>query len=141
VTPNALEKLYSLVARTKPHTDSKIIAVFGACGDRDRGKRPLMGEIVASYADVIILTNEDPYYENPQRIINEIAKGIRGKKSGEDYFHIMDRKDAFVQALRIAREGDVIVITGKGAEETMAIKETRLPWNDKRVMLDVLGWK
>lgn len=141
VTPNALEKLYSLIVQTKPHVDSKIIAVFGACGDRDRGKRPLMGEIVSSYADVIILTNEDPYYENPQRIVNEIAKGVNGKKRGENYFHIMNRRDAFVRALKVAREGDVIVITGKGAEETMAIKETRLPWNDKRVMQELLGGK
>jgi len=139
VTPNALEKLYELVSEMKPRTTSKIIAVLGACGDRDRGKRPIMGEIVSSYADVIILTNEDPYYENPHRIINEIAKGIIGKKRGKNYFHIMNRRQAIMKALKLAQEGDVVVITGKGAEESMAIGKQRIAWNDKRTVMEVLS--
>lgn len=139
VTPNALEKLYSLVSRMKPKPESKIIAVLGACGDRDRGKRPIMGEIVASYADIVILTNEDPYYEDPDRIVDEIAKGVVGKIENESYFRIMDRRQAIRKALDTAREGDIVVVTGKGAEETMAVAEKRIPWNDRRVIEELLG--
>lgn len=138
VTPNALEKLYSLVSTMKPRKTSKIIAVFGACGERDRGKRPIMGAIVSSYADVVILTNEDPYDEKPQRIVNEIAKGVTGKKRGMNWFHIMNRRKAIAKALKLAREGDIMVITGKGAEETMAVGKQRIAWNDKCVIEEVL---
>ncbi|MDD5083831.1 MAG: UDP-N-acetylmuramoyl-L-alanyl-D-glutamate--2,6-diaminopimelate ligase [Candidatus Moranbacteria bacterium] len=139
VTPNALEKLYSLVSTMRPRKTSQIIAVLGACGERDRGKRPIMGEIVSSYADIVILTNEDPYHESPQRIISEIARGVTGKKRGKNYFYILNRKKAIAKALKLAQESDIIVITGKGAEETMAIGEERIPWNDKRVVEELLN--
>lgn len=138
VTPNALEQLYGLVAKMKPNADAKIIAVFGACGDRDRGKRPLMGEIVSSSADTIILTNEDPYTENPDRIVREIKKGIANKTPRENLFTIMDRRKAIAKAIHLAAPGDIVVITGKGAEEVMAIGERRIPWNDKRVIREIL---
>lgn len=139
VTPNALEKLYELVTKMKPRKESKIIAVLGACGERDRGKRPIMGEIVSSYADIVILTNEDPYHENPQRIVNEIAKGVKGKKRGRDCFHIMNRREAIAKALKLAQAGDIVVVTGKGAEESMAVGDRRIPWNDKKVIKELLG--
>jgi UDP-N-acetylmuramyl-tripeptide synthetase len=141
VTPNALGKLYGLVSQMKPRKDSKIIAVFGACGERDRGKRPIMGGIVSSYADIIILTNEDPYFENPHRILREIDKGVMGKKRGKNYFHIMNRRKAIAKALKIAEAGDIVVVTGKGAETTIAIGKERLPWNDKQVILELLAAK
>ena len=138
VTPHALEALYGLVAKMKSSKESKIIAVFGACGDRDRGKRPIMGEIVSSYADIVILTNEDPYTENPSRIVREIKHGISNKIPRETIFVIMDRRKAIGKALRLANPGDVVVVTGKGAEETMAIGKKRIPWNDQRVILEEL---
>lgn len=138
VTPDSLEKLYELVLRLKAKPEAKIIAVFGACGDRDRGKRPLMGEIVASHADVVILTNEDPYHEDPKRIVREIAKGIKGKRLGVNYFRLLNRRHAIQKALRLARAGDIIVVTGKGAEETMAIGDKRVPWNDRKVIEELL---
>lgn len=139
VTPNALEKLYSLVSEMKPKGTSKVIAVLGACGDRDRGKRPIMGKIVSEHADVVILTNEDPYYEDPERILDEIAQGIVGRNENQDYFRIMDRREAIGKALKLAQEGDIVVITGKGAEESMAIAQKRIPWNDKCVILELLA--
>lgn len=139
VTPDSLEKLYGLVSGMRPDPQAKIIAVFGACGERDRGKRPLMGEIVASYADTVILTNEDPYHEDPKRIVREIAKGIKGKSLGTNYFRIMDRRQAIRKALRLAQSGDIVVVTGKGAEETMALGDRRLPWNDSRVIEELLA--
>ncbi|NCU41723.1 MAG: UDP-N-acetylmuramoyl-L-alanyl-D-glutamate--2,6-diaminopimelate ligase [Candidatus Moranbacteria bacterium] len=136
VTPEALKTIYTFISETKK--DGKIIAVFGACGDRDRGKRSLMGEIVDRYTNTIILTNEDPYWENPERILDEIEKGIRKKEKNVEYFRIFDRREALKKALLIAQKGDIVVVTGKGAEETMAIRNKRLPWNDKKVIKEIL---
>lgn len=159
VTPDSLEKLYELISkmqkgekgrksemgergergkRSEKSEGGRIIAVFGACGDRDRGKRPIMGEIVASYANIIILTNEDPYYEDPQHIIREIARGIKGKRLGINYFRILDRRKALQKALRLAQPGDIVVVTGKGAEETMMIGGRMIPWNDRKVIEEIL---
>jgi UDP-N-acetylmuramoyl-L-alanyl-D-glutamate--2,6-diaminopimelate ligase len=139
VTPDSLEKLYSLIHQMKPSETSKIIAVFGACGERDRGKRPIMGEIVSSYADYIILTNEDPYHEDPRRIVREIRLGIHNKTPQTNLWVIMDRRKAIQKALKLAQPGDVVVVTGKGAEETMAIGDERLSWNDRKVIEEIFG--
>lgn len=138
VTPDSLEKLYALVARMRPD-GKRIIAVFGACGERDRGKRPIMGAIVSAQADIVILTNEDPYHEDPERIIDEIEQGIAGKEKEKDWFRIFDRRVAIAKALSLAEPGDIVVITGKGAEETMAIGDERLPWSERAVILEELG--
>jgi UDP-N-acetylmuramyl-tripeptide synthetase len=136
VTPDAFEKLYESVLPLKiPGT--KIIHVFGACGERDRGKRPQMGEIASSYADIIILTNEDPYYEDPEQIIDDIEKGVTKKKE-KDYFRIFDRREAIHKALELSEIGDIVLVTGKGAEEMMAMKEKRLPWNERMVIEEEL---
>jgi UDP-N-acetylmuramoyl-L-alanyl-D-glutamate--2,6-diaminopimelate ligase len=152
VTPDSLERLYRYLRDIKKE-GARIISVFGACGDRDRGKRPIMGEVVDRYADFIILTNEDPYFEDPWQIINEVAKGIGNKKEeepastrggdsstrGGNFWKIMDRREAIKKALQISSPGDTVVITGKGAEEVMAVREKRIPWNDKKVILEELG--
>lgn len=136
VTPDSFEKLYESVLPLKiPGT--KIIHVFGACGDRDRGKRPIMGEIATSHADIIILTNEDPFFEDPEQILDDIEKGIT-KKKDKNYFRIFDRREAIRKALSLAEIGDIILITGKGAEETMALGEKRVPWNERRVIEEEL---
>ena len=170
VTPDSLEKLYALIKNIN-NQSGKIIAVFGACGERDRGKRPLMGEIVSQNADYVILTNEDPYNEEPMGIINEIFSGIiktennlradfkgssnfqfpisnfqsnqndqnkKLKTEGINVFRILDRREAIKKALQIAKPNDFIIVTGKGAEETMAIGDKRIPWNDKKVIQEVL---
>jgi UDP-N-acetylmuramoyl-L-alanyl-D-glutamate--2,6-diaminopimelate ligase len=137
VTPDSLEKLYELIENIK-RSDSRIISVFGSCGERDRGKRPMMGEIVDRHADYIILTNEDPYNEDPWQIIDEVAAGVKRKKEGENFWKIMDRREAIKTALFLAKAGDIIVVTGKGAEETMAMRKERIPWNDKKVILEEL---
>jgi UDP-N-acetylmuramoyl-L-alanyl-D-glutamate--2,6-diaminopimelate ligase len=150
VTPDALEKLYQLVAQMK--RGGKIIALLGACGERDRGKRPMMGEIVSSYADTLILTNEDPYYEDPDQILDDIEKGLPEslressregivKTASKEYLRIFDRREAIAKALAIARSGDIVVITGKGAEETMKVGAQSIPWNDARVVREELEKK
>lgn len=138
VTPDSLERVYHWVTKFKKNENNKIIAVFGACGDRDRGKRPIMGKLVSQYADYIIVTNEDPYYEDPQRIMDQVCVGIKYKEEGKNFWQIMDRRDAIRKALELAKQDDIIVITGKGAEETMAIKGERIPWNDRKVVEEEL---
>ncbi|MBP7811774.1 MAG: UDP-N-acetylmuramoyl-L-alanyl-D-glutamate--2,6-diaminopimelate ligase [Candidatus Moranbacteria bacterium] len=133
VTPDSLEKLYGLITDMRTG-DARIISVFGACGERDRGKRPIMGAIVSSFANILILTNEDPYHEDPEQILNEIESGISGKEKGKEYWRILDRREAIAHALHSARPGDWIIVTGKGAEETMAIGDTRLPWSERQVI-------
>ncbi|MCK9378523.1 MAG: UDP-N-acetylmuramoyl-L-alanyl-D-glutamate--2,6-diaminopimelate ligase [Candidatus Moranbacteria bacterium] len=139
VTPDSLEKLYGLIREFRNIEGGKIIAVFGSCGERDRGKRPIMGEIVSRTADYVIITNEDPYGEDPSQIMNELESGIKNHKLDKTYFKIIDRQEAIKKALQIAKPGDFVIVTGKGAEETMAVSATeRIPWNDKNVIQEVL---
>jgi UDP-N-acetylmuramoyl-L-alanyl-D-glutamate--2,6-diaminopimelate ligase len=138
VTPDSLSKLYTLIKQINTKK-TKIIAVFGACGERDRGKRPIMGEIVSHYADHIILTNEDPYGENPEKIIDEIQTGIKNKNLNQNFWKILDRREAIKKALLLVKPGDYIVVTGKGAEETMALGRKRVPWNDRKVIQELLS--
>jgi UDP-N-acetylmuramoyl-L-alanyl-D-glutamate--2,6-diaminopimelate ligase len=136
VTPDSLEKLYGLIKDIS--NNSQIIAVFGSCGERDRGKRPIMGEIVSKCANYVIITNEDPYGENPESIINEVAAGVKNKSEGENFWKILDRREAIAKALQIAKPGYFVIVTGKGAEETMAIGKERIPWNDRKVIEEEL---
>jgi UDP-N-acetylmuramoyl-L-alanyl-D-glutamate--2,6-diaminopimelate ligase len=140
VTPDSLEKLGALISEQKK-AEQKLIWVLGACGERDQGKRPLMGEIVAKYADYILVTNEDPYSEDPQKIIDAVFSGVlKNKKLVEEKncWRVFDRKAAIKKALKLATPGDIILVTGKGAEETMAIGEKRIDWNDKNVIEEEL---
>ena len=118
LTPDSMEKLGQLLS-SQPSTvnDQKLIWVFGSCGERDRGKRPIMGEIVAKHADYAIVTNEDPYHEDPQRIIDEVCEGVfkGGKQENENVWKIFDRREAIKKALELAQKGDTVLITGKGA--------------------------
>ncbi len=125
VTPKALEKAYETL---KP-ANGKMIGVFGACGGgRDRWKRPILGKIAEKYCDYIILTNEDPYNENPSQILSEIRSGI----STSNVYEILDRREAIKKALLLANPGDVVVITGKGCEPWLCIAGgKKIPWDDR----------
>lgn len=138
LTPNALEKLYQLLSGVKK-SDAKIIAIFGSCGERDRGKRPVMGQVVSKYADVVILTDDEPYHEDPAVIIDEIAAGIKDKTEGENYWKIPGRRAAIRKALEIAKTGDIISVTGMGNFETMVVGDTKIPWNDRKVIEEELA--
>lgn len=136
VTPDAFTKLYESVLPLKiPGT--KIIHVFGACGDRDRGKRPELARIASRNADIVILTNEDPYTEDPERIIDELEKGIESKP--QQYFRIFDRRAAIEKALSLAERGDIVLVTGKGAETSMAFADHREPWKERQVIEELLS--
>src|SRR3989339_1746360 len=139
VTPDSLKKLYNYISMLKGEY-TKVIAVFGSCGERDRGKRPIMGEVVARHTDFYVVTNEDPYNEDPQKIIDEVFAGVlKHKKENENSWRIFDRREAIKKALQIAKRGDVVVVTGKGAEETMAVGDERIRWNDPKVIREVLS--
>ena len=148
-TPNGLENVLSYLAKIKDK-NNKLIAVFGSAGERDRSKRPLMAKAAAKYADIIILTAEDPRSEEVQTISQEIAKGFPPSwKEGKDlsqpqsktYYFIDDRREAIKTAItQLAEEGDVVGIFGKGHEQSMCYGKTEIPWDDikeaKRALLE-----
>jgi len=136
LTPDSMKKIGEMMRDFKIKKQAKLIWVFGSCGDRDRGKRPIMGKIVSRFADSVIITNEDPYTEDPIRIIKEIEKGVENK---EKLLMIVDRKKAIEKAFEIAERGDIVLVTGKGAEENMMIGSQKTPWNDKRVIQEILN--
>ncbi|MEI9966426.1 MAG: UDP-N-acetylmuramoyl-L-alanyl-D-glutamate--2,6-diaminopimelate ligase [Candidatus Moraniibacteriota bacterium] len=137
VTPDAFRKLYASVLPLKiPGT--MIIHVFGSCGDRDRGKRPILASIASEKADTVILTNEDPYTENPERILDEVEQGMTTKKD-RDYFRIFDRRAAIHKALEMAERGDIVLFTGKGAETSIAYADHREPWNEHQAIEEELA--
>lgn len=129
VTPDALEGLYKNLKKIL--SPRKLICVFGACGGgRDKWRRPVLGEIAQKYCDKTILTNEDPYDEDPSAIIEEIAGGM--EKSPEK---ILDRREAIKKAIGLALAGDVVAITGKGCEPQIAIAHgKKIPWDDRQVV-------
>ncbi len=124
-TPDSLRQVYETFPRER-----KIAVLGGTGGGRDKWKRPLMGQIAAEHCDFIILTNEDPYDENPEQIVREIAAGIKNK----EYKIIMDRRLAIREALRQVRAGDVVLITGKGTDPyIMGPHGNKIPWDDATV--------
>lgn len=145
-TPDALKNVYETVKilrSTNYSLPTKTICVLGAAGGgRDRWKRPELGRLAAEYCDEIILTNEDPYDESPEKILEDVAKGISGnqnKNQGKSVSYIFDRREAVRTALSFARSGDSVVITGKGCEPWMMVAGgKRIPWDDRKVVLEEL---
>ncbi|WKZ31202.1 MAG: UDP-N-acetylmuramoyl-L-alanyl-D-glutamate--2,6-diaminopimelate ligase [Candidatus Dojkabacteria bacterium] len=137
-TPNALENVLSF-ARAD-NREGKLIVVFGSAGLRDVTKRPLMGEAAGKHADYTILTAEDPRGESVTSISNMIAEGIK-KHSGK-YEIIEDRKEAIAAAIKMAKKGDTVVVTGKGHEESLNLDgKSEIPWSDQKVMGELLNSK
>jgi len=141
-TPDSLCALYEAYADKETKRAAKdgrarrVIGVLGSTGGgRDTWKRPAMGGIAEEYCDLVILTNEDPYDEDPQKIIDDMAEGFTRHKP----HIILDRRQAIREALREAKEGDVVLITGKGTDPyIMGKKGAKEPWSDKRVVEEEL---
>jgi len=127
-TPDALEKVLKALKELKP---SKIITVFGCGGDRDREKRPLMGKIAEKLSDVIVITSDNPRSEEPEKIIEEILKGIERKENTKV---IPDRKEAITEALKIKKSNDIVLIAGKGHENYQIIGNEIIPFSDSKVV-------
>jgi len=160
-TPDSLENVLGAareLAESGERPPGRVLCVFGAGGDRDRGKRPLMGAVAARLADLVLVTSDNPRSEDPERIIAEIMVGVQGTENrGEDVHGaaaegppadsvpqhvqaIVDRRSAIAQAVACARRGDVLVIAGKGHEQGQELAGGRkLPFDDVAVAREALG--
>lgn len=139
-TPDSLAMVYDAL-RGELARGGRLICILGAAGGgRDKWKRPEFGRIAGHYGDEIILTNEDPYDENPEEILDQISSGFPKVPSFKfQVLRILDRREAIKRALTIARSGDIVVITGKGSETTMALAGgQKIPWSDKETVLELL---
>ena len=128
--PGALE---SVLRTARELAAGRVICVFGCGGDRDRGKRPLMGRIASSLADLTIVTSDNPRSEDPEAIIEEILAGVAGEVEVEP-----DRARAIAQAIERAQEGDVVVIAGKGHEQGQELADRTIPFDDREVARETL---
>ena len=121
--------------------EAKTIILLGAeGGGRDKAKRPIMGELAAKMADFVIVSNVDPYEDDPKQILEDIAVSSEkfGKVIDQNLFVIEDRKSGIQKALLLARDGDIVLITGKGAEQSIVIGGKRSSWDDRRVVREEL---
>ncbi len=135
-TPDSLENVLAAARDLLPREDARVICVFGAGGDRDRGKRPLMGEIAARLADLALVTSDNPRSEDPERIIEEIMAGA----TGSGLLALTDRREAIARAVADAARGDVVVIAGKGHEQGQEFAGGRkVPFDDVAVAREALG--
>ena len=145
-TPDALKKVYETLLNFKfQNPNSKMICVLGACGGgRDKWKRPELGKIAAKNCNQIILTNEDPYDENPLRIIDAIEQGVLKLKTQnlepKTVYKVLDRRNAIKKALSLARPNDIVIITGKGSEPWMCLSRgKKIVWDDRQVVKEEMG--
>jgi UDP-N-acetylmuramoyl-L-alanyl-D-glutamate--2,6-diaminopimelate ligase len=136
----SMKKLYEVVDMLEK---KRIIHVLGSCGGgRDKDRRPVLGRIAGEKADVVIITNEDPYDEDPMAIINQVAAGAaeKGKVNENDLFMILDRRQAIEAAIKMVKPGDLVLITGKGAEQAICVKNgQKIPWDDRKAVREILA--
>ncbi|MEP1470691.1 MAG: UDP-N-acetylmuramoyl-L-alanyl-D-glutamate--2,6-diaminopimelate ligase [Halieaceae bacterium] len=130
-TPDALEQALKAL---REHVAGKLVCVFGCGGDRDAGKRPVMGRVACEYSDLVIVTSDNPRNENPQRILLDVEAGCTG-----DYRLVSAREDAIALAIAQAQPGDCILVAGKGHEPYQIIDDERLPFSDEAHVLDALS--
>lgn len=128
-TMHAFETVLATLREQTP-APHRLIAVFGATGDRDRAKRPVLARVAAKYADYFIITNEDPYGEAPEAIMAEVAAGMPPDLRGRQFEEERDRGQAIARAIERARPGDTVVLLGKGHEQSMVVNGHKEPWSD-----------
>jgi UDP-N-acetylmuramoyl-L-alanyl-D-glutamate--2,6-diaminopimelate ligase len=133
-TPDSLEKVLTAARQL---TQGRLITVFGCGGDRDRGKRPLMGKAAVTISDDVVITSDNPRSEAPMGIIEEIVEGVRELKTN-NYTIEEDRKQAIERALQGARKGDFVVIAGKGHEQGQEIAGNKIPFDDAKIAREYL---
>ena len=131
-TPDALEKA---ILALRPHTEKRIITIFGCGGDRDKTKRPLMGAIAEKHSDIAIITDDNPRSECPGDIHKDILGGFQNK---QDALIIPSRKDAFVKALDLLEKNDILLIAGKGHEDGQVIGDIKHPFKDASVIKELI---
>ncbi|MGL5478296.1 MAG: glutamate ligase domain-containing protein, partial [Clostridium sp.] len=133
-TPDGLR---NILETAKEFTEGKLIALFGCGGDRDKTKRPQMGEIGTNLSDFSIITSDNPRTEDPEAIIEDIIKGIKK----DNYIKITDRKEAIRKAIDLAKEDDVIVIAGKGHETYQVLNTGKIHFDEREVIEEYLKQK
>ena len=132
-TPESLEKILSSV---KIYTKGRVISVFGCGGDRDKNKRPMMGEVSGRVADYTIITSDNPRTEDPTEIVKDIEKGI--KSTNGKYECIVDRVEAIKKAIKMANKRDMIVLAGKGHEQYQEINKVRYPFDENKIVNEII---
>lgn len=135
VTPDAIEKVLQSLQKT---TKGSVRIVFGATGDRDKAKRPTMGQVAAKNADFIYLTDDETYTENPEAIRKAVYVGIEKANGAKKTKVIGDRKEAIQQALKDAKAGDAVLITGMGHEDYRNMDGKKIPWNEQEIVAQLL---
>jgi UDP-N-acetylmuramyl-tripeptide synthetase len=135
------DALRNLLETARPVAVRRLITVFGAGGDRDRTKRPLMGMVAARLSDIVVITSDNPRSEDPNRIIDEVKRGADSevRQSGAEVLIRPDRRDAIVQAVGMATAGDVVLIAGKGHEKYQEIGGQTLTFDDVEVAREALA--
>jgi UDP-N-acetylmuramoyl-L-alanyl-D-glutamate--2,6-diaminopimelate ligase len=136
------DALRNLLETARPLTPGRMITVFGCGGDRDRTKRPLMGAVAGRLSDLIVLTSDNPRGEDPNRIIEEVQRGITPdtrRDSAQRLLTIVDRHAAIAKAIELARPGDVVLVAGKGHEKYQVIGDRALPFDDVAVAREALA--
>jgi len=136
-TPDALGQVLQAARATLQEKSSKLTVVFGCGGDRDKGKRPIMGQVASQLADRIILTSDNPRSEDPQAIIDQILAGINFSSKVELLVE-PDRRKAIESALKTSRAGDLVLIAGKGHESTQQLKDSIVAFDDRKVVSELL---
>jgi UDP-N-acetylmuramoyl-L-alanyl-D-glutamate--2,6-diaminopimelate ligase len=131
-TDGALDTVLSTL---RSITRGRLITVFGCGGDRDREKRPRMGRVAEKWSDYVVITSDNPRSEDPARIIEEVSEGLR---SPEDAVFEPDRRSAIGLSVRMARDGDVILIAGKGHETYQELAQERIPFDDRETAREFL---
>jgi UDP-N-acetylmuramoyl-L-alanyl-D-glutamate--2,6-diaminopimelate ligase len=129
-TPDALEKA---LTAAREHAAGRVLCVFGCGGDRDRGKRPLMGSVAERLADIVVVTDDNPRHESPRRIVSDILAGMRSRPAV-----IHDRVDAIRHVIRLAESPDVVLVAGKGHETTQQIGDEYVPLSDRDTVNAIL---
>ena len=132
-SPESLENILNAV---KSYTRGRVISVFGCGGDRDPGKRPIMGEISGRIADYTIITSDNPRTEDPEKIVNQIEEGI--KKTNGKYECIVDRIEAIKSAIEMANKNDIVVLAGKGHEAYQIIGHKKYPFDEKEIIKEII---
>ena len=132
-TPDGIKKVLEAL---RPICKKRLIIVFGCGGNRDHGKREEMGEIAKKYADFVVITSDNPRFEDPMDIISSIEKGVL--RVGKEYVIVEDRATGINYALNFAREGDLIVVAGKGAENYQDVLGIKKPYNDKDTIEEII---
>jgi UDP-N-acetylmuramoyl-L-alanyl-D-glutamate--2,6-diaminopimelate ligase len=129
-TPQALE---NALRTLRPHTEGKLMLVFGHAGERDPASRPTMGRIAAELSDYTVISMDDPLHEDPIEIAEAIAQGATaaGAARGRDFEIDVDRASAIRRLIDRARPGDTVLLAGKGHERRMLVRDERWPWNDR----------